>query len=389
MRDCVYAYNFVYCAASAKGKPCRMVILRGKTYHLRLMFRGKLYQQSLHTGNRNEALKLEAAFRTALVRGEYGIVDGQRSPTLKNFKERLLQHLKTQVAPRTYTFYKENFAALLKFDPLANSKLSHIQADTIEKFIQWRLKADSKGKRRSVATVNHSLRTLRRALLLAKEWKLIHEPPKIKLLSGENQRECVVSEGDITDMVEASITMHPKSTFQFLLPFLVDTGLRISECANLKRDDLTLEGPHPVLRVTKGKSKYARREVPLTKRALYCVREALVHSKSYTWVWTGRDGKTQMTRHYPSELFRSMRDAANVDKNCVLHSTRHTFCTRLGNAGASATDIQRLAGHSSLQQSLRYTHPDIQSKRSAIALLDALNPPQPVSTREGEIVLPD
>jgi integrase/recombinase XerD len=210
---------------------------------------------------------------------------------------------------------------------------------------------------------------------------------KIKLLSGENQRECVLSESDLEAMVEASKTLAPKSLFQFLLPFLVDTGLRISECCNLKRDDLTLEGPHPVLRITKGKSKYARREVPLTKRALYCVREALVRSKSETWVWVGRDGKTQMTRHYPSELFRSMRDAVNVDKNCVLHSSRHTFCTKLGNAGASATDIQRLAGHANLQQSLRYTHPDIQSKRTAIALLDALNPPTPQT--DGIVLPPD
>jgi hypothetical protein len=55
--------------------------------------------------------------------------------------------------------------------------------------------------------------------------------------------------------------------------------------------------------------------------------------------------------------------------------------------GASALDIPRLARHSSLQQSMRYTHPDIESKRSASVLLDALNPPQPESTREREIVL--
>jgi integrase len=365
-----------------------MVILRGKVYHLRLMHHGKLYQKSLHTANRNEALKLEAAFRTALVRGEFGIIDGQQSPTLKEFKDRLLQHLKVHTAPRTYTFYKENLSTLIKFEPLANSKLGRIDASLIDRFVQWRLKRDGKGRKRSVVTVNHSLRTLRRTLILAREWKLIHESPKVKLLVGENQRECVLSEGDMTAMVEASITMHPKSTFQWLLPFLVDTGLRISECCNLKRDDLTLEGPHPVLKVAKGKSKYARREVPLTKRALYCVREALVHSKSYTWVWTGRDGKTQMTRHYPSELFRMMRDAVNVDKTCVLHSTRHTFCTRLGNAGASAFDIQRLAGHSSIVISQRYTHPDVQSKRSAIELLDVLNGPQPERVpRDGEIVL--
>jgi integrase len=73
----------------------------------------------------------------------------------------------------------------------------------------------------------------------------------------------------------------------------------------------------------------------------------------------------------------------------VISTTRHTFCTRLGNVGASALDIPRLARHSSLQQSMRYTHPDMESGRSASVLLVALSPPRPESTRESEIVLLD
>lgn len=82
-----------------------------------------------------------------------------------------------------------------------------------------------------------------------------------------------------------------------------------------------------------------------------------------------------------------MRDAANVDKNCVLHSTRHTFCTRLGDAEASAFDIQRLAGHSRILISQRYVYSDVESKRAAIKLIDALVPPEKYAPPEDQIVL--
>jgi len=53
-------------------------------------------------------------------------------------------------------------------------------------------------------------------------------------------------------------------------------------------------------------------------------------------------GRKPLGRHYPSQQFRVIRDAIGLPSDCVLHSTRHTFCTRLGNAGADAFTIQKL-----------------------------------------------
>jgi integrase len=41
----------------------------------------------------------------------------------------------------------------------------------------------------------------------------------------------------------------------------------------------------------------------------------------------------------------------------VLHSLRHTMLTRLGESGVDAFTIMRIAGHSSIVVSQRYTHP--------------------------------
>lgn len=40
----------------------------------------------------------------------------------------------------------------------------------------------------------------------------------------------------------------------------------------------------------------------------------------------------------------------------VFHSLRHTFCSTLANTGAELHEIAKLAGHTSLQTTMRYTH---------------------------------
>ena len=84
---------------------------------------------------------------------------------------------------------------------------------------------------------------------------------------------------------------------KLLLPFLVDTGLRITEACNLTWDTVSLE-PKPGAErgwvfVAKGKSKYAKRYVPLTARAHSILSKRRALSKG-TWVFTSFDGRRRM-----------------------------------------------------------------------------------------------
>jgi integrase len=54
----------------------------------------------------------------------------------------------------------------------------------------------------------------------------------------------------------------------------------------------------------------------------------------------------------------------------VLHSLRHTFGTRLGEAGADAFPIMRLMGHSSITVSQRYVHPTPATLENAVLALE-------------------
>jgi integrase len=68
-----------------------------------------------------------------------------------------------------------------------------------------------------------------------------------------------------------------------------------------------------------------------------------------------------------------VRRALGFPAEFVLHSLRHRFCTRLGEAGTEAFLIQRLAGHQSVTVSERYVHPTPESAVLAIRRLDAAN----------------
>ena len=57
----------------------------------------------------------------------------------------------------------------------------------------------------------------------------------------------------------------------------------------------------------------------------------------------------------------------------MLHSLRHTFLTRLGEAGVDAFTIMRIAGHSTITVSQKYVHPSSEAMERAFERLETFN----------------
>jgi len=339
---------------------------RGDVWWSRIIRSGERFDRSTKCKNKPDAQRVEARWLVQV--NEAGetlrpiLLKEQRKPTtLHALSLKMWPALESRVAPRTLTYYKEAMHPLI-ISNLGSIFLNNITPEAVEAFTQER--SEEVGP----SSVNGSLRTLRRALHLAEEWKLIQKAPKIKLLPNEHQREFVIND----DLLK-KILVHEDCTelLQRLIPFLIDTGLRISEALALTWEHIGLK-PKPGaslgwVYVEKGKSKYAKRYVPLTERSLQILTNM---KKGSAFVFPAENGE-QLSRHWPSEQFRKLRDKMKLPKDCVVHACRHTFCTRLGEAGADAFEIQRLAGHSSILISQRYVHPTPERLESAI---DRLNP---------------
>jgi integrase len=335
------------------------------------MLSGSIHQKSLKTRDKQEAQRREAVYRLELTSGDFGLTAG-KVPTLDEFEERFFNALELKVKPRSMKYYKDAWKPMMQ-DPIAWIRLDRITVAVIESFKQKRAKDVS------VVTLNHSLRTLRRALRLANEWNLIKKVPKITLLPHEHQRDFTIDEKLLGNMLA-----HEKCTesLRTLLPFLIDTGLRMGEALALEWSAVDLK--KRTVTVVRGKTKFARRTVPLTQRAFSILSDLKAKADK-----TKKDGEDQPagavfhelgTHFYLNHQMSTLRKAMNLPQDCVLHSCRHTFCTRLGASGVDAFTLQKLAGHSSITVSARYVHPDQKNMENAIARLEPAEskPPSPL-----------
>jgi integrase len=206
-------------------------------------------------------------------------------------------------------------------------------------------------------------------LKLAERWEIIKRCPDIHInAEGEHRRDYV-----ITEDVLAKMLAHEKCTplLRRLLPFLIDTGLRLSEALALRWINVDLKSKESSIQVTEGKTKAAIRRIPLTHRAHDILKQMRDEglTKISLFVFPAADGG-QSTRHWPSEQFRELKDAMGLPKDCVIHSCRHTFCTRLGEAGVDVFTLKTSAGHHSVKVSERYVHP---AQHAQIAAIKKLN----------------
>jgi integrase len=333
------------------------IFKRGNVYWYHFLFNGEHIQHSTKQGNPRTARQIEAAHRTALAKGEVGIEERKIAPMFLDIAKRFIAHVETrhENKPQTVQFYAAKLSRLLEYPPIASARLDRIDEGIIEGYVVAR--------RASVgpATVNRELATLRRMLRLAHEWREIQRVPRIRLLSGERVRDFVLSR----KQEEVYLAACPQP-LQDIAVLMLESGLRIGEALHLEWPDITLMPVNGAqfgfLRVREGKSKNARRVIPLTDRAAAMLQER-EKSKSSGFVFANREGKpyvgtsiNHLHRNVCAPKVKGKRREI-LPADFVLHSLRHTMLTRLGESGVDAFTIMRIAGHSSITVSQRYIHP--------------------------------
>jgi integrase len=336
-------------------------------YWYRFKWNGRLVRVNTKQPNKQAAAQLESQHRTQLAKGEAGIRDRSKIPTLKEYEPQFMGHIEVRCAekPRTVTYYREKMANMVKFPPLGSAKLDRIDESLIEKYVQAR------SKEVMPATVNRHLATLRRALRLAQEWNVIDRVPRIRMLPGERNREFVLSHGNEPSYLEAT-----PSPLRDAAVLILDTGLRVGEAIGLRWPDVHLEpvgaAKFGYVHVCKSKSRNAQRNVSLTARAKAMLAERKAGTVS-EWVFPGeREGRAIVGTSL-SHQHKRVRDKLNLPGDFVIHWLRHTMLTRLGEAGVDAFTIMRIAGHSSVTVSQRYVHPSSEAMERAFERLEAFN----------------
>ena len=83
------------------------------------------------------------------------------------------------------------------------------------------------------------------------------------------------------------------------------------------------------------------------------------------YVFCKRNGYP-FTKDYFSRRFKKACRAAGVNEDLHFHSLRHGAATTMIMKGALLPAVQKILGHASIQTTMIYTHPDLQSLREAV-----------------------
>src|SRR5438874_11337511 len=154
---------------------------------------------------------------------------------------------------------------------------------------------------------------------------VIQSVPRIKMLGGERHRERVLSIAE-----EACYLAAAPELLASIAAVLADTGMRPEECYRLRWESVTwLSGRNGTLLVTHGKTKAARRVLPLSLRVRAILERRLkcAGSPQEGWVWPS---STKSGHVEPCSLKRQHRNTLiqSAVRPFVLYSLRHTFLTR-------------------------------------------------------------
>ena len=127
-----------------------------------------------------------------------------------------------------------------------------------------------------------------------------------------------------------------------LVEFLVSSGCRLSEVAQLNVSDLDLIGR--TVRVT-GKGDKDR-QVYFSVRARLMVQEYMVSRKGGTGLFVSSKSPYEPLKPRAIQrIIRAISERAGLEKHVHPHLLRHTFATHALNGGMDVTVIQKLLGH--------------------------------------------
>lgn len=311
------------------------------------------------------------------------------SKLLPTYLIEFLEHLeiernRSDKTTKNYHFYLSRF-----IDWLGKGKSpKDITAEDVRKFRLWlnRL-VDIHGEPLKKNTQNYHLIALRSFLkYLAKRDVETLNAEKIELMKMPDRDVTFLEQGDINRLLEAPLRLLGDSKAgetgqkasdrariilrdKALLELLFCTGLRVSELAKLKKEDINLLRDE--FTVT-GKGR-KNRVVFLSEQAIYWLKRYLTargdmnpfmfvsHDKNKKARLVSVKGKLQeeeapLTSRSIQRIVQKYTKIAGITKPVTPHTLRHTFATDLLQNGADIRSVQSMLGHSSITTTQVYTH---------------------------------
>lgn len=348
-----------------------------------------------------------------IVKAFYGKTKGEVRKKLQEFQAERIKGEYQQVVKRSVQGYMTDWLNDVKYNELKPSAFDRLEqtckyqvfpfigslqmgmvtADDVQSVIN---QLADKGY--SYSTIKKAYNAINACFTFAYEREAIRKNPCIRISlpkKAEREKSDIVffNDDERRAIEQAALQQHKNGAYKspngWYIILLLYTGLRIGELlalqwcnvdfdnkqikvtGNLKQVKARGESPTNYITVeqtTKTKSGY--RIVPLTNRAVEALRYLEEHKHSDKYVAATKNGKPISARNI-DRTFRQTLTAAGIDKQCGVHSLRHTFASMLFNKGADPKAVSEILGHSDVNITYNiYIHLIQEQKAKVIDLLN-------------------
>ncbi len=239
-------------------------------------------------------------------------------------------------SPRTrqaYLFYIKDYVSFAKSKGL-KEKQAAIEQYLLEKAF----------RKQSPQTINLALNAIK---FLYREVFPQKDHISFKYAKRNKKLPIVLSRSEIEDIISATTNVR----YRLMISLAYGCGLRVSEVANLRISDLSID--ELVVHIKEAKGKKDRITV-LPVKLQNDLRLFIAGRDANDIVFdSNRGGK--LTTTSIQKMFRKSLAKTEIAKPATFHSLRHSFATHLLENGVDVRYVQELLGHRSIRTTQIYT----------------------------------
>jgi integrase len=328
---------------------------RGKSWYVDYYFGSRRIRECVGS-SKGEAIQALSSRQTDIARRAFKLPPRTGAPTFAAFAAKYLELV--SVHKRSHSVERYIIATLTNC--FGRYRISDLTAEDAERF------KSNRSRHVKPATVNRELTVLKSMFSKAVEWDLLISSPfkGVRYLRVPSHIERVLTLDEEQKLLSACGEVRTPY-LKDVITLALNTGMRKSELLGLEWSQIDLD--HRRIRLLNGKSKSAERIIPMNSKV-----QALLSNLAQT-----RDSELVFSSYRKigagvSDLKKGFSTAVRLAgiKHVRFHDLRHTFATRLVQAGVDLITVQQLLGHARITMTARYAHSASDTKIAAVARLD-------------------
>jgi len=257
----------------------------------------------------------------------------------------------SQQTLKMYLFYNQKLLEYTKKQP------EDVTEDDIKDFLAFKYSDDSLS--------NSSIALIKAAIKFFFTETLGKKLSDIKTPKKSNKLPVVLNRNEIFNLIEKTENIKHK----LIIELLYSTGLRLSECVNLKYSNIDLSEGIGWVRSGKGsKDRIFIISEIFKKDLLHYIENTKSNTNGYIFLVNGKKMSTRGIQY----VIKTAANRAGIEKDVHVHTLRHSFATHLLENGVDIRKIQKLLGHSNLQTTQIYTQVSSEEIKKIKSPLDML-----------------